>query len=148
MTIAGGYSFLRDLGSGGTPSTDYPTGAFAAVTRQFGPRRMALVGDVSMHARENRAIEVIRLRALLGGARVDVLSIWNARLFAQALAGIERFSEPGFSETGTAFQPGAGIDLAIWRRLGARVQADYRIVRAEGTTFRSLRVNAGATVAF
>ena len=147
-TLAGGHSFLRDLGSAGTPATDYPSGAFATVTRQVGPRRLSIVGDLGMNSRENGAIEVVRLRSFLAGARFDVRSLWKACLFGQALVGVERFSEPGFAESGTAFQPGAGIDLGLWRGLGVRGQTDYRIVRSEGTTFRSLRVNVGAMLAF
>ena len=147
-TIAGGYSALRDLGNAGTPATDYLSGAFATITRQLGPKRLSIVGDVGMNSRENGAIEVVRLRSFLAGGRFDVLRLWKARVFGQALAGVERFSEPGFSESGTAFQPGAGIDLHVWRGLGVRTQAGYRIVRAEKTTFRSARVNVGAVLGF
>lgn len=147
-TVAGGYSFLRDLGTTGTAATNYPSGAFATVTRQLGLERLSVVGDIGMNSRENRAIEVVRLRSFLLGGRFDVLSIWRARVFGQALVGLERFSEPGFSESGTAFEPGAGIDISLWRRLGVRAATDYRIVRSEGTTFKSIRVNIGTVLAF
>ena len=43
--------------------------------------------------------------------------------------GAERFSEPGFSETGLALQPGGGVDVGLTDRLALRAQADYRWVR-------------------
>jgi hypothetical protein len=146
--VAGGYSYLRDLGAGATPSTDYPSGWFVAVSRQIGFHRLALMGEIGGNSRENLAIEVQRLTAFLGGARVSLAHISRLETYAAALVGVERFSEPGFSEWSLAFQPGAGVDLPIWKALGARAGADYRIARKDGVTFKEFRIITGATIRF
>jgi hypothetical protein len=147
-TAAGGYSYLRDLGAGATPSTDYASGWFVAVTRQIGFRRLALMGEIGANSRENLAIEVQRLTAFLGGARVSLVRISRLETYAVALVGVERFSEPGFSESSLAFQPGAGVDVPIWKALGARAEADYRIARKDGITFKEVRIITGTIIRF
>ena len=147
-TVAAGYSYLRDLGGGATPSTDYATGWFVAVTRQVGFRRLGLVGELTGNSRTNEAIEVQRLTAFLGGVRVLLVNLSGLEMYTVALLGVERFSEPGFSETALAFQPGIGVDLPIWKALGARAQADYRMARKDDVTFKEVRVAAGATIRF
>lgn len=145
-TIAGGYGFLRDLGEGATPSVDYPAGWFLSGTYQVGLARLSAMAELDVNSRRNFAIETQRLRAYLGGARVRLVTLWRITAFAHALVGVERFSEPGFSDSGVAFQPGASVDVRVWRSLGARAQADYRVTRVSPSTFKDFRVGLGAVL--
>jgi hypothetical protein len=60
--------------------------------------------------------------------------------------GVERFSEPGFVESGLAIQPGGGVDWAMGARYFLRAQADYRMSRQTGGTFNNVRVAVGGGV--
>jgi hypothetical protein len=144
-TVAGGYSFLRELGTAATPATNYPNGWFAAVTVPLGRLPLAVSGEINVNSRTN-IIETQRLQAFLGGVHVPFMSAGKLLAFGRALVGVERFSEPGFSESGFAFQPGAGIDLGVTRTLGARVEVDYRIVSQEQVTFKEVRVITGVVI--
>ena len=145
-TVAGGYSFLREQGTAATPATDYPNGWFAAVTTSLGGLPVAATGEISVNARTN-IIETQRLQAFLGGVHVPITTVWKMAVFGRALLGVERFSEPGFSESGFAFQPGAGVDIGL-SRIGARFEVDYRIVSQEHVTFKEVRVVVGAVARF
>lgn len=146
IEVAGGYSYLSALASGATSATGYPRGWFVAAGRPLGWRWLVAAGEMSASARTNLAVETQRVFSVLGGAHVVLWRRGRVDLRASALAGMERFSEPGFSESGFAFQPGAGLDLRLWRALGTRVSTDYRVARLNGATFKNLRVNAGAVV--
>jgi hypothetical protein len=143
-TIAGGYGFLRDLGAGATPSVDYPRGWFVSGTSQLGLARLSAMGELDVNSRRNLAVETQRIQAYLGGARFRLITLWRVQASAHALVGVERFTEPGFSQSGVAFQPGAGVDVLLWRMLGARVQVDYRITHMGQDTFKEFRVGVGA----
>ncbi len=140
-----GYSTLRDVTSGDSIRDPYD-GWLASVAHPFGWRRLAVAAEVGSNSRTNLAGEVQRISAFLGGARVALAGSRRLTVFAQALVGMERFSEPGFSESGVAVQPGAGLDVGIWSRLGARVQGDYRIASEGDATYRELRFSVGAVV--
>ena len=91
------------------------------------------------------------LASYLGGIRV-AQGGGRAAPFAQVLAGLEHFSEPGFAQTGFAVQPGGGIDVAVTGRLALRGQVDYRWVRvgagsgAPAATFKEWRVGIGVVL--
>ena len=146
VEVAGGYSVLTELGKGPTSSTTYPTGWFITAGRPVGWPWLVWSGEISVNARTNLAIERQRLVAFLGGAHVPLIHAGRLRAYASALAGVERFSEPGFNESGFAFQPGAGLDIRLWQALGARVQADYRIAWQDTGTYKDVRVIAGAAI--
>lgn len=141
-----GLSALRDLGSGEIGETDYDRGFLVSVGAPLRWARLSLVGEVGANSRTNILDETQRLLALMAGARVSVLRTTRLALFAQALGGVERFSEPGFVESGPAFQTGAGLDVAVWSRLGARLQGDWRLSRQNDVTYKELRVALGLTV--
>jgi hypothetical protein len=61
------------------------------------------------------------------------------------LGGVERFSEPGFVESGPALQIGAGLDVSIGSRLGVRVQGDWRLSQQNDTTYKEVRAAVGLT---
>jgi hypothetical protein len=69
-----------------------------------------------------------------------VYSRTRVTLFAQVLAGLERFSEPGLAQSGPAVQPGAGVDMYVSRTVFLRAQGDYRWSQSGGTTFHAYRV--------
>jgi len=141
--VFAGYSPLRDLGTDDVPATDYTRGWVAAVGIPLPWWQLMAAGEVGMNQRTNVVDEAQQLFAALGGVRMNVWRASRVALFAQALAGIERFSEPGFDESGPAIQPGGGVDIAIWSRLGARTQLDWRFSQQNGASYQALRLAVG-----
>jgi len=146
MTVAGGYSSLREQGPGGFEPATYPIGWLVAGSHRVGSGRLAGVGEFGVNSRDNVVGEWQRLLGILGGAKFALVRSARMALFAQALAGVERFSEPGFVESGLAIQPGAGLDWAMGSRCFLRVQGDYRLSRQTGGTFNNVRVAVGGGV--
>jgi hypothetical protein len=146
--VAGSYGYLHENGVGGGPSTTYAKGWFVAVDRRIGGGRFRVLGEIGGSYHDNAAVETQSLYAYLGGIRVDLLRLGPAHVFVHVLAGVERFSEPGFSEHGFAFQPGGGVDVAITHRLGVRVQGDYRAAHQEGVTINEARFGIGGVFGF
>ena len=140
--VAGGYSFLRELE---TPGATYATGwtaSFAATP----PGGLGWVAEAGANYRQPAGVPQ-HLLALLGGARFTGGTRSRVVPFAQALAGLERYSEIGFAENGFAVQPGGGIDVWVADRLALRAEVDYRWVRASQQTFNEVRVAAGLAYA-
>ena len=145
-TIAGGYSFLQELDGAGPTNAKYNSGWFAGGTRRIFAPRISAVGEVTRSSRANVVNETQSLLALLGGVRVELVRLGPLRLSGGALAGVERFGEPGFTENGLAIEPGAGVDVWLVGRLGLRVTTGYRLVRAAGATFEEVRASAGIVI--
>lgn len=143
-----GASALRELGTDDLPAVTYDRGWVVAAGVRLPWWRLVAVGDLSQHARTNLVDETQRLFGILGGVRADLLRHSRVTVFAQALAGFERFSEPGFEASGAAFQPGAGVDVTVWSRVGIRAQADARISRQNDATYKEIRISAGVVVGF
>ncbi len=146
--VFAGFSTLRELGTDDAPATAYDRGWVVSASAPVWWRRLSVTGEASGHSRANIVGETQRLLALLGGARVSLFRASRLGIFGQALAGVERFSEPGFEESGFAFQPGAGVDLHLWKAVAVRGQVDYRTARQNGATYREVRLAAGAVVSF
>ncbi len=144
--VFGGVSALRELGSGDAPAVTYSRGWLAGGGAPAPWWNLTIVGEAGTNSRENLVGETQRLTSFLGGVRRTLVRASAVSVFAQAVAGLERFSEPGFSEAGLAIQPGAGVDVGIAGRVGARAQADYRISRQNSATYREVRVFIGAVV--
>jgi hypothetical protein len=142
-TIAGGYTYLREQGPGGLGVANYPIGWVVTGSQRLGSGRLSGVGEIGISSRDNVVGERQRLLGLLGGARFAIMTSPQMTLFGQGLVGLERFSEPGFSESGLALQPGAGVDWRMWSRYFLRVQADYRMSRQTGGTFKEVRALIG-----
>jgi hypothetical protein len=122
-TLGLSYGYLREAASDGAT---YDAGWFASVASR--PRSsLSWVGEVGGSYRSPAGVTQ-QLLSCLGGARLSHRQ-GSIAPFVQAVAGIERFSEPGFSETGLALQPGGGIDVSLTARLALRAQVDYRWVR-------------------
>lgn len=141
--VSVGYGILRDVTSDESITDPYPGWAVSG-SYPFGWRRLSLAGEISSHTRDNVVDETQRISAFLGGARIALTRSSRFATFAQLLAGVERFSEPGFDESGAAVEPGAGLDVRLWSRLGARVQAGLRFANQGDTTYREARVLVGA----
>jgi opacity protein-like surface antigen len=146
-TVAGGYTYLREQGPGGFDPETYPSGWAAAVTFRVAGR-LSAVGEIGVSSRTNVGDEHIHLLGAFGGARFDILRAGRTQVFVQGLVGTERFSEPGFSESGLAFQLGAGADIPVWTSWFARVQADYRRANQTAGSFNELRLFVGGGFAF
>ena len=146
-TIAGGYSFLRDLGAGATPSADFTNGWFASFTRRLAGPRLLVAGEVSSQSRSNLGLETQRATAMLGGVQVPVLALGRLVVSGRFFAGLERFAEPGFNEWNVAVQPGVSVDVPVPGPLGGRVNADYRLVKATGATIKAIQISAGVVIA-
>jgi hypothetical protein len=142
--LFGGFGTLRELGTADVPATTYDRGWAVSGAVPVWWSRLSAVGEASGHWRRNIVDETQRLLAVLGGARVRLLHASRTTLFGQALVGIERFSEPGFEQNGFAFQPGAGVDVRLWKSLGVRAQLDYRSVHQGGDAYNEVRVTVGA----
>ena len=145
-TIAGGYAYVREQGPGGFEPATYPVGWLASGSHRIGSGRLEGVGEIGVNERDNVVGERQRLIGILGGARFGVVRSPRLALFVQALLGVERFSEPGFVESGLAIQPGGGVDWALSARYFLRAQADYRMSRQTGGTFNNIRVAVGGGV--
>ena len=146
VSVAGGYAFFREQGPGGLDPATYPIGWVATGGWRIGSSRLVAVGEVGMSLRQNVFDETQRVLGVLGGGRYALTRSARMTTFAQALVGIERFSEPGFTESGFAVQPGAGVDLKIGSRVFLRAQGDYRMSRPNGDTFHDARVFIGIGV--
>ena len=140
--VAGGYSFLRELG---TPGATYGTG-WTASFATTPPGGLGWVVETGANYRQPAGVSQ-HLLALLGGARFTTGTRSRVVPFAQALAGLERYSEIGFAENGFVVQPGGGIDVSITDRLALRTEMDYRWVHASQHTFNEVRVAAGLAYA-
>ena len=144
--VFGGVSMLRDLGTDDVPATTYDRGWLVAAGAPLPWWRLDIAGEVGMNARTNIVDETQRLSAALGGVRMNLLRAARLAVFGQALAGVEWFAEPGFEHSGLALQPGVGVDVTIWSRLGARAQADWRWSKQNGDTYKALRVAVGVVI--
>jgi hypothetical protein len=141
LTVAGGYSFLSEQGSGTAGGTQYQKGWFGSAGWPVA-RRLRLTGEISGHYRTNLVGEAQRLHAFLGGAALRLAGRGRLELFADLLAGAERFSEPGLSQSGLLLQVGAGVHVPLGGPLGLRAAADYRVASEDGSRFQEI----GATV--
>ena len=122
-TLGLSYSYLREAASDGAA---YDAGWLTSVAGR--PRSsLTWVGEVGGSYRSPAGVTQ-QLLSYLGGIRLGHRQSSIAP-FAQAVAGLERFSEPGFSQTGLALQPGGGVDVWLTPRLALRAQVDYRWVR-------------------
>jgi hypothetical protein len=142
-TLAGGFVYLQQRSAGDLENPAYPVGWMGAGTVRLGSSRLAAAGEFGVSSRTNAFDETQRLTGLLGGVRFTIVASRRIRLFAQGLAGLERFSEPGLTESGLAIQPGGGIDLHLSERWFVRAQGDYRWSQAGDATFHTYRLVAG-----
>jgi len=138
-SVAGGYVYAYQPGSGEIEGTPYAAGWLATAAVRLGSSRFSAAGEFGLSWRRNAFDETQQLTTVLGGARVALARSTRLTLFAQALAGLERFSEPGLAESGVAVQPGIGVDIHMSPRVFIRAQGDYRWSHPNGATFHTVR---------
>jgi opacity protein-like surface antigen len=148
VEVAGGYAFLNDQDS----TYKFPAGWTASVgvrtTRWFDAivdgggsfKTLSIPGDPPRFT----------VYSLMGGPRFRLGHAGRVSPFAQVLFGVARATTTvvGISETARdfAYQPGAGIDVALRPHLAARLAGDYRLIRAEGQTSKESRVVVAAVI--
>jgi hypothetical protein len=142
FSLAFGPAILREQGPGGFEPSLYGNGAVLAGTYRIGQSQLWGAGEFGRNSRRNSVGETATLTSFLGGAMVQLVRAPRWTLFAQALVGVERFREPGLSESGLAIQPGGGIDFRFGSRWLVRGQVDYRLSRQD-VTFHDIRAFAG-----
>jgi len=132
--VAAGYAFLHDQDSSYNFPGGWTVSAAARVTRWIGAvaeggasyKTLSIPGDAPKFS----------VYDLMGGPRVNLARVGRLSFSAQVLFGVARATTTvvGVSESATdfAYQPGAGVDVAIGPHLAARLAGDYRIIRASG----------------
>src|SRR5712691_11773275 len=146
--VAGGYAFMHDEDI----SENFRQGWVASVTRNA-TNWLGLVGEVGGNYKTLSILgEPPRLKvySFMGGPKFTAGVSSRIGLFAQVLLGAARASssvlDVGDSTTGFAYQPGGGIDMHLAPHVGARVEADYRIIRSQGSNSKESRVVAVAVL--
>jgi hypothetical protein len=119
---------------------------------------LSLVGEVGGHYKTFSEFGVdvdMQIHSLLGGVRLGARGS-RAMVFGQVLAGgtqakVEA-SVAGFSDSESeqffTIQPGLGVDIAISRSVGIRLQGDYRAVQDGNEWFGQYRGAAGLVFSF
>ena len=115
---------------------------------------LAIVGEVGGNYRTFDAFGEeldLSVHSFLGGARfgspLGGVTPFGQILFGSARASASVLGESA-SESGFAFQPGAGLDIALGRRAALRVQGDYRSISSDGETTGQIRFAVGVAFGF
>jgi hypothetical protein len=148
VTVSFGYTSLREKGPGDFPASVYSKGWALSGAYPVGLDRLLVVGEIGRNERVNIVDETQELTARFVGARYLLSRSSRLTTFAQALFGVERFTEPGFEESGFAFQPGGGVDFLIGAGAGVRAQGDFRMSKQGEATFKDWRFFVGGVYAF
>jgi hypothetical protein len=148
ITVSFGYASLREKGPGNFPASVYGKGWALSGAHPVGLDRVLVVGEIGRHERRNIVDETQELTARFIGARYLLSRTGRLTTFAQALLGSERFTEPGFEESGFAFQPGGGLDYILAAGAGVRVQGDFRMSKQGNATFKDWRFFVGGVYSF
>jgi opacity protein-like surface antigen len=144
--LFGGYSYTKD----GEESLHGGEASLALRLTQW----IAVEADVSAHYGSELGISTSRL-FFLGGPRFAYRS-HSVSVFTHYLAGGVR-SRAGISVLGVditegrtdfAMAFGGGLDVRISDRWAIRAQADYALIRADGSTEKEPRFSAGAVYRF
>jgi len=146
VTAAFGATYLKEQPPGDFPAETYDTGWAVAIGGTFW-KGLGGVFDFGANRKTNIVDEEQEIEYYLFGPRYDITSSRWLRTYGQVLFGRETFTEPGFSERGLAIQPGGGVDVYVWRGIGARFQIDYRITDYDEARFKDWRVFFGGVVA-
>ena len=147
FSVTGAYVYLQQQTAGALEAPRYDLGWMATSAYRLGAGRWSAVGEFGISYKSSVPDEQQLLMGVLGGARFALYKSARVTVFAQGLAGLERFSEPGLVESGAAVQPGGGIDIPLSSRVFIRAQGDYRWSQPNGMTFHAYRIVAGLGVA-
>jgi hypothetical protein len=154
--VAAGYQFMHDQDiakNNADLSANFPAGWMASGGAHLW-RWLTAVGEINSSL---KTLSIpgdepkLRVYTFMGGPRFTK-PLHAVTPFGQVLFGSARASNTvlGVHETVTDFsyQPGGGLDLNLARRVGARFEGDYRIIRAEGRNSKEPRFIAAAVVGF
>jgi hypothetical protein len=147
--VAIGYSILHDSDVEET----FPMGWLFAGGANLG-RNVAIVGEAGGNYKTVSVLGTdvnLRVHSFLGGVRVQ-----NRRTkimpFGQFQVGLAHLAYSVFgdgdSSNGFAIQPGGGVDIPVTSFMGARLQGDFRMIRADGETTNEFRVGVGLVFGF
>ena len=147
--VSFGYSILHDSDLEET----FPMGWLVAGGANVGSS-LAVVGEAGGNYKSVDFLGTdlnLRVHSFLGGVRVQERRT-KVMPFGQFQVGVVHRGASilgeGDSANDFALQPGGGVDIALGSSMGARVQADYRIIRSEGETGNEFRVGFGLVFAF
>ncbi len=145
VDFAAGYSFLRDH----ELEENFPAGWFASVAGGVN-RWLAIAGEVAGNYKTLADIEGadVKVNVHFFGAGPRIVGhSGKAHPFAQVLFGAGRgsvsFAGQSASDTDFAWQPGAGVDWDVTRKVGLRFGANGRFIQGEGETVKELQVVVG-----
>jgi len=148
VEVAGGYAFLHDEDS----TYNFPAGWVASVAA----RAASWFDAVAEASGSYKTLSIpgdaptFTVYSIMAGPRFRLARAARVGGFGQVLFGAARASTTvvGVSDTvrDFAYQPGAGIDVALRRHLAARLEGDYRVVRAEGRNSKESRVLAAVVI--
>jgi hypothetical protein len=159
--LAGAYAFARDT----SRSENFPAGWAVAATGNVNSWIGVVVevggnyadckncqrGPFASQAFRGTDLHV-RLHSFLGGPRVASHAVAAVTPFAQVLFGGTHMSGgtefDGALNTGSTYQPGAGVDLRVGPRVSVRLQGDYRIIRTTGHNNNQSRALTGVVYNF
>jgi opacity protein-like surface antigen len=148
LEVAAGYAFLHDQDSGYNFPAGWTASVAAHATSWFDAvadaggsyKTLSIPGD---HPK-------FSVYSVMGGPRFRLAHAGPVSPFAQVLFGVARAATTvvGVSETARdfAYQPGVGVDVALAPHLAARLEGDYRIIRAEGQNSKESRVVVAAVI--
>jgi hypothetical protein len=143
--LSAAYSSLTDVTTDTSSDEPYRGWLVSGSWRLFG-QRLFVTGEVGSNSRKNVVDETLRLTGYLGGARYLFWRTPRFAAFGQAQFGVERFSEPGFAESGPAIQPGVGLDVGLTSIFGVRVQSDFRFSSQRDVSYQEIRFSIGGVV--
>jgi opacity protein-like surface antigen len=154
--IAGGYQLMHDQDiskNDADLSANFPAGWMVSGGAHLWTW-LAAIGEVGG---STKTLTIpgdrpkLRVNTFMAGPRVT-RPVHGISPFAQVLFGSARATESvlGVHDTSTDFsyQPGGGVDVNVARRVGARFEGDYRIIRAEKRNSKEPRFIAAAVVGF
>jgi hypothetical protein len=131
-----------------------PTGATATLSYNTNDW-LSIVGEVGEHYESrvapNRVFRDVSLTSAMGGVRLRRPTESTVIPFGQLMVGLSRGSSGALNAFSyTAVQLGGGMDVMVSRRVGIRLQGDWRVTVANEPNVgeRDLRVAAGILFAF
>ena len=147
VEIGAGYVYLRDTRS----DLDFPRGwsLSVAVPWRFVSAVVQADGEYQSLPLLAGSDASLRLHGLMAGGRISG-RIGRLREFVEMLGGAVRGHGVAFGttsdETRGALQAGIGLDIALSRRIAARLQLDGRAFRSQDWKVTQIRIVAGAAV--
>jgi hypothetical protein len=141
--------------------TAIPVGWLGAVSVSL-TKNLAVVGEFGGNYKSMTVTEYgydidvdVSEHAFLGGVKIQGDSP-KTRPFFQTLFGMSRYSggssvgdyDVSVSSTGFAIQPGGGVDVFFSKRIGLRIQGDYRFVSGDEGSSNEFRVAVGVVIGF